>query len=283
MRSTRATATSAGLRPAPRHCRGLAGRGVDHGVPRGHRRVVAPDERAARLGPGRSRPHPTHRVEPDPGPPPGRRHHLGAGRAGPRSAIGHPRQPRGRRGQADLRQLRWPGRPVPRRPPRSHRGLLSQVPHDVLVLAQAEGGRSGRRPVRGGRRHRPRWAGLDLPRPGQERVGPLRGAEGAAELRRRRRLRGRDGRAPVPRRRAAPADRRDLQLRAPSGRRLHRHGVRRRSIAEADPQGARSRPTTGSTIRFPVDQAIAYIVEILPAFSTCTPTACCTATSSPTT
>ena len=55
--------------------------------------------------------------------------------------------------------------------------------------------------------------GLDLPRARPQRVRPLRRAEGAAQHRRRRRVRGRDHRAAVPRRGPAPADRRDLQLR----------------------------------------------------------------------
>ena len=48
-------------------------------------------------------------------------------------------------------------------------------------------------------------------------------------------------------------------------RRLHRHGVRRRQLAQADPQGPPCRPTAAQYDPFPADQAIAYIVEILPA------------------
>ena len=85
---------------------------------------------------------------------------------------------------------------------------------------------------------RPRRPRLDLPRPRQERVRPLGRAQGPAQLRRPRRAGRRDRRAAVPRPGRAPADRRDLQLRHPRRRRLHRHGVRRRHLAEGAAQGA---------------------------------------------
>ena len=76
--------------------------------------------------------------------------------------------------------------------------------------------------------HRARRPRLDLPRPRPQRLRPLGRAQGPAQHRRRRRARRRDRRAAVPRPGGAPADRRDLQLRRARGRRLHRHGVRRR-------------------------------------------------------
>ncbi len=97
--------------------------------------------------------------------------------------------------------------------------------------------RPGRRAVRGGGRARPRWSRLDLPGPRPQRLQPLGGAQGPAQLRRPRRARGGDRRAAVPRPGRAPGDRRDLQLRHPRGCRLHRDGVRRRQVAQADPQG----------------------------------------------
>ena len=125
--------------------------------------------------------------------------------------------------------------------PGPHRGLLPQGPHAVLLRAQAARRGPGR-PVRGARLHRARRPGLDLPGPGPERLGPLGGPQGPAGLRRRRR----DGRgrrrAPVPGRGQPPLDRADPELRAapgppdrgPGG--LHRHGVRRRQLPEADPR-----------------------------------------------
>ena len=79
--------------------------------------------------------------------------------------------------------------------------------------------------------------------------GPLRRAEGPAEHRRQGRVRSRGRRAPVPRRGAAPARRRDLQLHAARRFRLHRHGVRRRPQPEADPEGSPGRPTPVTTTR----------------------------------
>ena len=98
---------------------------------------------------------------------------------------------------------------------------------------------------------RPRRARLDLPRPRPQRLRPLGRAQGPAQLRRPRRRGRRDRRAAVPGPGRAPAHRRDLQLRHARGRRLHRHGVRRRHLAEgaaeaADAGGRRAlRPAAG--------------------------------------
>ena len=120
-------------------------------------------------------------------------------------------------------------------------GVLPAVRPAVLVHAEAEAGRRRRRAVRSGRRPRARRPGLDLPRPRPQRLRPLGGAQGPAQLRRPRRAGRGDRRAAVPGAGRAPADRRDLQLRDPRRRRLHRDGVRRRQVAQADPQAADAR------------------------------------------
>jgi hypothetical protein len=169
-------------------------------------------------------------------------------------------RPRGARAQALLQQgrLRRPGGPQPRRPPRAYRGLLHQVRAPVLLLAQAAPRRRGARAVpRGGLpgTRRPR---LDLPRRGPARVRPLGGAQGPAGHRRPGRHGRRDLRAALPRGDRARQHRADLQLRrAPRPahrlpRRLHRHGVRRRQVAQGDrqrpphPRGP-PRPAAGGT------------------------------------
>ena len=73
--------------------------------------------------------------------------------------------------------------------------------------------RRRRRPVRGRRLPRARRHGLDLPRPGPQRLRPLGGAQGPAQHRRRRRDGRRARRAALPRRGRAPEHRQDLQLR----------------------------------------------------------------------
>ena len=84
-----------------------------------------------------------------------------------------------------------------------------------------------------------------------------------------RRRRGGDGgrarRAAVPRRGRAPEHREDHQLRRARRLGLHRHGVRRRRSASrrCSPRGAR--PTAASPTRCRSPQAIAYVLEILPA------------------
>ena len=129
------------------------------------------------------------------------------------------------------------GRALARRPARAHRGLLPAVPQPVLVHAQAarpatSSAASTRWPA-----PRPRRARLGLPGPRPQRLRPLGGAQGPAQLRRPRRRGRRDRRAAVPGPGRAPADRRDLQLRHARGRRLHRHGVRRRHLAQGAAQG----------------------------------------------
>ena len=79
--------------------------------------------------------------------------------------------------------------------------------------------------------------GLDLPGPGQGRERPVGRAQGPARLRRPGGHGGRGGRAPVPGRARPPRHRRHLQLRHRPGRRLHRHGVRRRPVPQADAGG----------------------------------------------
>ena len=146
-------------------------------------------------------------------------------------------------------------------------GFCPKCGNHVRLHAVAEPGRPGRRPVRGRRLPRARWPGLDLPGARPQRLGPLGGAQGPAQLRGPGRVRGGDLGAAVPRRGRAPADRRDLQLRHARGRRLHRHGVRRRTLAQADPAGPPGRGTAASNTPLPVDQALAFVLEILPAFA----------------
>ena len=73
------------------------------------------------------------------------------------------------------------------------------------------------------------------------------------------------GRAALPGRGRAPEHREDLQLRPARELGLHRHGVRGRAGASSRswPRGAR--PTAGEPDPLPAAQAIAYMLEILPA------------------
>ncbi len=214
--------------------------------------------------------HPTGRdlVDPAARRPARRRAHHGPADARDRPATSRcMHEPAGARGPAVLPELRQAGRPLPGRPPRPDRGLLPEVPQRRSPSPRScSAGRPGRRPVRGRRLPRPRRPRLDLPRPRPERLRPLGGAQGPAQLRRPRRARRGGRRAAVPRPGRAPAHRRDLQLRAPRGRRLHRHGVRRRDRHSRRSSRTGCAPTGGRYDPIPVDQAIAYIVEILPAF-----------------
>ncbi len=81
----------------------------------------------------------------------------------------------------------------------------------------------------------------------------------------------------------APAHRRDLQLRDARGRRLHRHGVRRRHLAQAAPQGADARGRRACTTRSRSTRRSPSSSRSCPRSSTCTTSACSTATSSRTT
>ena len=170
---------------------------------------------------------------------------LGAGltRVPPAPEIdasqGDHEEPGGPRGQAHLPELRRTRSAGPatgsRAAPRAS-APSAATPFSFTPKLQA--GRPRGEPVRGGRLPRPRRARLDLPGPGPERVRPLGRAQGPAQLRRPGRAGRGDRRAAVPGPGRAPADRRDLQLRHPRRRRLHRDGVRRRHLAEADPEGA---------------------------------------------
>ena len=111
---------------------------------------------------------------------------------------------------------------------------------------------------------------------------PLGGAQGPAELRRRRRdgRRGRRGASRSPNV-DHPNIVHDLQLRRASRRgrrprRIHRHGVRRRHVAQADPQGAGRSSPAGSGRRL-------HRRDRAGARTTCTRRGSRTATSSPTT
>ena len=145
-----------------------------------------------------------------------------------------------------MRQAR---RPLQARQGREGGGLLPPLRHRLLVHAEAQAGGAGRLPVRGRGLHRPRRPRLDLPRQGPQRLQPLGGAEGPARRRRRRCDGGSHRRAAVPRRGGAPEHRQDLQLRGARGPRLHRHGVRRRPVAEGGPQAVHRRDRRASSRR----------------------------------
>ena len=111
-------------------------------------------------------------------------------------------------------------------------------------LPQLGSGRHGRRPVRDQGLHRARRSGLGVSGGRPQRQRATGGAQGPGAFRGRRGAGDRDGRAAVPRRGGAPVDREDLQLRRTSRQsrragRLHRHGVRRRYVAQAG-QGRRT-------------------------------------------
>ena len=176
------------------------------------------------------------------------------------------------------------GRPLPRRPARAApRASARSAATRSRSRPSCSAGRPRRRPVRGRRVPRPRRPRLDLPRPRPQRLRPLGRAQGPAQLRRPRRARRGDRRAAVPRPGRAPAHRRDLQLRDARGRRLHRHGVRRRHVAQAAAQGADARHRRRATTRSRSTRRSPTSSRSCPRSSTCTTSACSTATSSPTT
>ena len=175
------------------------------------------------------------------------------------------RRPRGARAQAVLRRLRPARRPEPRgRGPAAPRGSAPTAARRYSFTPKLWPGDLVGRAVPGGRLHRPRRTGLGLPGPGQERLGPLGGAQGAARLRGRvghgRRRSPSGGSWP---RSSTPTSSRSTTSSQHDGRRLHRHGVRRRRVACAR-SGTRHREEEGAPL--PVAQAIAYMLEILPAF-----------------
>ncbi len=173
--------------------------------------------------------------------------------------------PRCPRTSASAPSAATPVGPRPRRQAGPDRGLLPEVPHAVLLRRRS----CSRATLVGGQYEvvglpRPRRPGLDLPGPRPQRLRPLGRAQGPAQRRRPRRARRRGRRAAVPGRGRAPADRRDLQLRDARGRRLHRHGVRRRHARSSRSSRTGCGDQRRSYDPLPVDQAIAYIVEILP-------------------
>ena len=120
-------------------------------------------------------------------------------------------------------------------------------------------GDAARQAVRDPRRPRPRRPGLDLPGPGPQhqrgRHGPLGGAQGPDQRRRPGRGRGRGRRTAVPGRGRPSEHRQDPRLH-PAVRqehrrshRLHRHGVRRRPVAEGPGAGPPSARDGGSRRR----------------------------------
>ena len=94
------------------------------------------------------------------------------------------------------------GRSKDGRPGRTE-GFCPTCGQEFSFTPQAAPRRPGRGAVRGRGLPRPRRPRLDLPRPRQERLGPLGRPQGPAELRRRRRPRRRDRRAALPGRRSS--------------------------------------------------------------------------------
>ena len=172
--------------------------------------------------------------------------------------------------------------------PGPHGGFLHQVRPPVLVRAEAEVRRRRARPVRGGGPSRARRARLGLPRRRPCGVRPLGGPQGSARHRRP----GRDGRgdlrAALPRGDRARQHRADLQLRGaprPAHRfagRVHRHGVRRRQVAEGDRQRPARHRRAGAT-RCPWSRPARTASRPWRRSATCTAATCCTATSRSTT
>ena len=209
------------------------------GLHRSDRRRVL---RCLRHGPGRDHgptvtppPHPAPTAAPCPPSPELARDHLGWHRRAPRHRPNaHQRAgTAGRRlGRDPTRALSRPGRRrCSGRPPSCPKagGSAPAATSRSAAAATAQPGRTegfcrkcgtpfsfapklgagdaGRRAVRGGRVPRPRRHGLDLPGPRPQRVRPVGGAEGPAQLRRRRRDGRRARRAPLPGRGRAPEHR----------------------------------------------------------------------------
>ena len=147
------------------------------------------------------------------------------------------------------------------------RGVLPALRYPLLLRAQARAGRAGGRAVRGPRLPRARRTRLDLPGQGPQRQRPLGRAQGPAQHRGPGRDGGRHRRAAAswPRSSTPTSSRSSTSCSTPAARRrvgrLHRDGVRRRQVAEADPAGGAPAPRG----RCRSAHALAYMLEILPA------------------
>ena len=170
---------------------------------------------------------------------PRRRPHPGPIGTGHRSASGVDGPGDGCGRQAILLGVWSTCRSIARRCGGTVERLLPEVSYSVRLRPEAAARCAGRWPVRGGRWPRPRRHGLDLPRQRSQRQRSLGRAEGLVELGRPRRGASCSSREAIPRRGRASAHRRDLQLRHRCRRGLvHRHGIRRRPLAEHHPQGS---------------------------------------------
>lgn len=183
--SSTATATSAAPRPRASR-KSLRQRAPHRRDPLDREQPALGDRHGLRAGPtDRHQGHsPSRVIEP-----------TDAGRPARRRADRHPAGARDRRrqrgdegpgrpgGQAVLLQLRHQGGSQPRRPARTDQRVLPQVSPGLLLRPQAQGRRPRRGSVRRGRLPRPRRAGLDLPRPRPERLGPLGRPQGPAQHR----------------------------------------------------------------------------------------------------
>ncbi len=150
-----------------------------------------------------------------------------------------------------------------RRTARTHRGLLRPLRHAILVRAQAFSRRSRGRAVRSAGVHRARRSRLDLPGDRPQCAQPLGGAQGPAELRRRRRHGRRRCRSPRPRRRSntrtSSGSTTSSSMPTPQGVPVGYIVMEYvgGNVAQADPQSPQC--------PLPPDHAVAYIVEIAPA------------------
>ena len=207
-------------------------------------------------------PGPDHRDTPAPPRP-----RLGRDPTRTRPRPGHGGHDRGARPRSSplLRRLRRARGPQPRRRARAARGLLPPLrpprsrswPSCIPASSSPASTRwPGASPTAG-------WVGSTWPRTARRR--PVGGPQGPDQHGRRGRHGGGAGRAALPGRGRAPQHREDPQLRRARRRRLHRHGVRRTATACASVLEARRAANGDRPDPLPVDQAIAYVLEILPA------------------
>ena len=195
-----------------------------------------------------------------------RTHHVPP-RPAARPAAGRPGQPEVPEDQRFCPKCGAPvGRSRDGRPGRTE-GSARSAGTRSRFTPEAEAGRPRRRPVRGGRLPGARRPRLDLPGPRPQRVRPLGGAQGPAQLRRPRRASRGDRRAASssPRSSTRSSSRSTTSCIHEGAGYIVMEYVGGRSLKQTC-QGADGRQG-GRYDPLPVDQAIAYIIEILPAFS----------------
>ena len=165
--------------------------------------------------------------------------------------------------QTVLLELRAAGGPIQRGRRRAPvRGLVPVLRQPVFVSAAAESGRHRRRPVRDQGLHRARRAGLGVPGGRPQRQRPSGGAQRPGAFRRRRGAGDRDGRAASssPRWCTRGSCRSSTSSSTPTGT-----GNPSATSSWSTSAGSRSNGRKGDEL--PVAEAIAYLLEILPALS----------------